>query len=656
MARRAAFCVALVVWAGTCGANVFTVTNADNAGAGSLRWAIGRANRHAGADTVQFAPEVDGSLISLLSPLPTITDANTTIRGDSSGDGIPDVRLDGARLTSPVADRALKITGDACTVSGLSICRFPAGGIYIVGASNCRISGCHLGASRSGLHPAPNGEYDIRLRRADDCTIGGTSQEQRNVIEGASAGSLHQRGISIEGGRRDTVLGNYIGLRRGGRQGLGTEGFHGVVVQADTSTDPPRGSRDNVIGGEVAGARNLIGGMPVGVRLAYGPVTNTHITGNTFGLTSDDRVVPIDQIAVELDSDTVSGTLIGGTSLAARNVFAGARIAGIYVAEAGTRNRIQGNYFGTNATGTAQRELQTGVIIEAGPQAEVTIGGGSAAAANFLAPWHAVGGVAVKVRSGGAIMVRNNVVGLLPNKADATAMLTGVWADGASPWIEDNLVYNAILNGVMVTGAAANPRVFGNRFARCRYAVYVTKQARCRLGNVGNANSRDDGWNRFASGNTWHIYNSTPNLIKAEGNDFGPVLRKEIDAKIYDHFDDPSLGLVDYQPVRSEIPSSGAAPNLALTGVGAVPTGSGAEVVFALSAPAEISVEVLNMAGRPIADPVSDRAVPAGRQSLLWSGLAATGTPVPAGRYLVRVTARAATGEQVQALTTMALR
>ncbi|MFP4248684.1 MAG: carboxypeptidase regulatory-like domain-containing protein, partial [Armatimonadota bacterium] len=73
-------------------------------------------------------------------------------------------------------------------------------------------------------------------------------------------------------------------------------------------------------------------------------------------------------------------------------------------------------------------------------------------------------------------------------------------------------------------------------------------------------------------------------------------------------------------------------------------------VSYTLSADAQVSVEVLNIAGRKIATLANGESAPAGLSTCGWNARNASGSLVPSGRYLVRVQARADDGQQVQAL------
>ena len=109
---------------------------------------------------------------------------------------------------------------------------------------------------------------------------------------------------------------------------------------------------------------------------------------------------------------------------------------------------------------------------------------------------------------------------------------------------------------------------------------------------------------------------------------------------------------------RFTISSTGTAGVAAamVTSLSAVPTARGAQIVFTLSAPAEVQAEVLNIAGRPVKLITPGSAMAAGTQTMVWTGQSDAGLPVPNGTYLVRVTARGADGSSSQGLGTVTVR
>jgi len=72
-----ALALSATVWGST-----YTVQNLNSSGYHSLRWAIQKANSHAGADRITFAGGLAGSVIKPTTALDPISDANTTFDGD----------------------------------------------------------------------------------------------------------------------------------------------------------------------------------------------------------------------------------------------------------------------------------------------------------------------------------------------------------------------------------------------------------------------------------------------------------------------------------------------------------------------------------------------------------------------------------------------
>ncbi|MGD9494837.1 MAG: S8 family serine peptidase [Armatimonadota bacterium] len=94
----------------------------------------------------------------------------------------------------------------------------------------------------------------------------------------------------------------------------------------------------------------------------------------------------------------------------------------------------------------------------------------------------------------------------------------------------------------------------------------------------------------------------------------------------------------------------GSGTTLGLQTMAAEPAGGGAMITYALSQPAEVSVEIRNIAGRLIKQ-FPARSVEGGtQQTLAWNGVSDRGSAVPSGRYIVRLTALAADGQTVQAI------
>jgi hypothetical protein len=619
-------------------ADVYRVRNTNDSGTYSLRWAINQANKHVGRDKIVFAARLAGRVIRPQTPLPDIEDARTIIDGDIDGDGAPDIALNGRDLdTGP--GLALLDTS-YCRISGLAIVSFPWYGISLREADHSTIDSCHIGVNLAGTKWVPNGSSSIHLDLSCHNLIGGSSPADRNVIgAGRGSGSF---GVAIfNGSTENTVAGNYFGVTRDGMTafGGGSGGIRGL-------------SRSNTFTG------NVFGGVDRCVDLGCSHANV--ISGNYFGLAADgDALLPI-SIGVVLAGGSTDNT-IGGTTSEARNVFAGNADSGVLFTDTGTEsNRVQGNYFGLNAAGTQQRRIGQCVVMteDSGPAGRQIIGGGTPRAGNYFTPKGPsfTTGVATGLGCGHNSVIRHNTFGVLPNGTSATVMYVGVGLCGIGALVTDNTFARAG-RAIWVYQDGADPRIFRNTFRACSTAVEIDIDARCRLGNLGNSSTADDGGNVFRRSNVSYICNLTANRIKAEGNRFGTTSRAAIDAKIWDRRDDNTLGRVDFNPLAGGVIPSGETVPLTVASATALPTGSGgAEIAFSLSAPASVTVGVFNIAGRPVAALVRGTPADAGRQRVMWSGRGHTGTQVPNGTYLVRVLARDDDGQQAQALCTLRLR
>jgi hypothetical protein len=105
---------------------------------------------------------------------------------------------------------------------------------------------------------------------------------------------------------------------------------------------------------------------------------------------------------------------------------------------------------------------------------------------------------------------------------------------------------------------------------------------------------------------------------------------------------------------KSESPA-GLTAAAQLRTVSAAATPLGAQIVVALSGPADVDAQVLNLAGRPVRTLCRSRALPGGTTTLLWNAQGDNGLPVPSGTYLISLTASSPSGRVSRALTTIRL-
>jgi CSLREA domain-containing protein len=401
---------------------IFTVNSVADPGDGdcsvddcSLREAIAAANALPNAgepDEIRFAIGTGQQTIVVASGLPAIVEAvlidGTTQPGFA---GTPLIELDGSALPgfpAPIAS-GLVIASGGSTVQGLVINNFTENGILISGAAadGNVIRGNYIGTDSSGNAAAQNALHGVALLNgADDNIVGGTTAAARNVLSGnnGSGVTLDGDAIAVTG---NAIVGNYIGINAAGTAGVGN--FLGVSTINTVS--------GNIIGGDTAAERNVIGGNNTGVSLLEG---SSVVQGNYIGLgPNGSSVLGNSNLGMLVAS---AGNTIGGTTAGARNVISG-NGSGIMFSSGGNNNTVQGNYIGTDVTGQLARGNGEGIFYNfAG--ANNLIGGTTVGARNVISG-NAADGIRQDLSDGGDT-IQGNYIGVA---ADGTTPL-GNGSDG----------------------------------------------------------------------------------------------------------------------------------------------------------------------------------------------------------------------------------
>src|SRR5207237_3117206 len=167
--------------------------------------------------------------------------------------------------------------------------------------------------------------------------IGGNTAGARNIISG-NGGS----GVNPSRGSHDnSILGNFIGTNVTGNAAVANA--VGVYI-----VDSP----NNLVGGTVAGSRNVISGNTfAAVSVEGAAATGNLVQGNFLGTDFTGIVALPNHDGIGLRA---ANNVIGGTVPVARNVMSGNINVGIYLSTGATGNQVMGNFIGTDVTGTAK--------------------------------------------------------------------------------------------------------------------------------------------------------------------------------------------------------------------------------------------------------------------------------------------------------------
>jgi YVTN family beta-propeller protein/parallel beta-helix repeat protein len=403
------------------------VSNANDAGPGSLREAILLANANTGArDVVSFAiPGTGPQTITLQSPLPGVDDSaiiDATPAGACTG-AAPTVEIDGINTVQ----HGLFLAAPGTIIRGLSITRFASpesAGVYVSSSGFGSLIECsYLGLAPDGV--TMKGNYNgIRVGYAVN-TIGGSAPAARNVISGnirngvlisgpiGAAGSVIQNvvegnligtdaggtldrgnggnGVQVvnaggntiarnvisgntgEGIRMDgatatanTVQGNYIGTTKSGVGDLGN-GASGIFLRrapANTVTGNIISGNDGFAGLAICGnAEGFCGGGDIEGTEPNNASGNI-VKGNVIGLDAAGAARGNGQ---GLTIDGATDTVVGGTLAADRNVVSSNGVGIVIFTPGADNNLVRGNYIGTDLSGTLNRgNVGPGVSIQGG--------------------------------------------------------------------------------------------------------------------------------------------------------------------------------------------------------------------------------------------------------------------------------------------------
>ena len=433
----------------------YAVVNTNDSGPGSLRQALLNANTDAGTQTITFnIPGAGPHIIALTTALPPITDPaiiDGTVQPGYSG--APLIELNGSSIGGFVA-AGLEISAGSSTVRGLAIHSFPNNGIYLHTSGGNAVESCYLGTDANGTTALGNGVGSgLYILNSVGNTIGGSAAGVRNII----SGNLGGLAIFGSGSTGNLVQGNLIGTDPSGTQ---------AVPNSNNGIKFDQGATNNTIGGTTPAERNIISGN--GIWGIHSVTANGNIIrGNYIGTDITGTVALPNQDGIDFQGNTYT---IGGTAPGAGNLISGNSRWGIRVF-GGSLNQIQGNLIGTDANGTAALPNgNNGILVQQGATNN-TIGGTTPAERNIISGNGTYGVlIFTSATTANAVQgnyIGTDITGTvaLPNGDGGVTVQSspGNTIGGSTPGA-GNLISGNNVNGVLIFGVGANSNtVLGNR-------------------------------------------------------------------------------------------------------------------------------------------------------------------------------------------------
>lgn len=370
-----------------------------------------------------------------------------------------------------------------------------------------QLNGTNAGADQHGL-----------VIEADDSTV-------RGLMINRFGGD----GVRLTGsGNR--VEGNLIGSNSGGDLG---NGGHGVSITAGST---------NTIGGTTPAARNLISANDGSGVALTGAGTGNAVQGNYIGTNkAGNSALPNSDDGVRITG--AEETVVGGAEPGAGNVISGNGVNGVLITTSPAPDTvIQGNFIGTNATGTAAvpNEGNGVTVAEVG---EILIGGIEFGQGNLIS-----GNDAQGVRIFGVNATGNAVQGnLIGTNAAGTAALgngdDGVGISDAGPlnligglggieFGQGNVISGNGEDGISVFGGGDNT-IIGN-------FIGTNATGTGDLGNVRHGVSMID-----SDANLVSALGASPNVISGNGADGVSITNSGDNIVTENHIGTNAAGNVD---------------------------------------------------------------------------------------------------------------
>lgn len=258
---------------------------------------------------------------------------------------------------------------------------------------------------------------------------------------------------------------------------IGTDATGTVATSPSGSGIELNGSTGTTIGGTAPAARNVIATGGEAILLAG--ASNTTVQGNYIG--TDKTGTAALGSGRGIDVSNSGGSLIGGPASGAGNVVGSWSDDGIILQGSGNNNVVQGNRIGTDATGTVRLGGQIGVNYQ-GTGTGNKIGGAAGSEGNVI-EGATINGVDLFFDTSPDLAVQGNVI---TGNAGGIRVFAGAGIIGGTAAGAGNLIaFNSSL-GVNIFAGAKNVPILGND-------IHANGSLGISLSGTGTPTLNDDG-------------------------------------------------------------------------------------------------------------------------------------------------------------------
>lgn len=465
---------------------VFTVSNLNDAGAGSLREAIEAANADASGTPSVIRFSVDGSIV-LASDLPAIT-RSVELDGTSApghlANGPPVVEID----CNGNAGLVFAAGSDSSQLLGVAVTNASGNGVTLE-AGSITLNGNYIGLDLAGA-AAGNGGDGVSISSTSwfnqigynpSRTIAGVTEADAvttNVISG-NAGN----GIGLYGSSGNTIVSNHVGTNADGTAAIANAG-NGIRATAGSNGNQIGGAAFKVTGDPavndptgdkgtqppvfvVPPLGNLVSGNGQNGILIDSDSRNNQLNGNFVGTTADGNAAignTLDGVRIDgSDGNAVIGCEFVNNPFVYYNVISGNGGNGLHITNS-DNVIVHANFFGIGANnGVIVANALNGVLVD-GTSANTQFGGviplGNVSAGN------GANGVAITDSASGFSSL-NTFGGIFAFGPPAPNQIDGllITATGGNHVIQTNVFSGNLDDGIEIGGDASgitlDPNIVG---------------------------------------------------------------------------------------------------------------------------------------------------------------------------------------------------